>query len=1039
MPRGSGARVLAAVLFTDIVDSTTVASRLGDSRWKELVARHHAIVRRELKRFGGREFDTAGDGFFAGFKEPAPAIRAACAISEAVRDLGVEIRAGVHFGECEQAGSKLSGIAVVVGSRVMSLGTAGDVLVTATTRDLVAGAGFGFGDRGDHSLKGVDGQWHVFNVTEVDGTPRPEPAPASVAEERLSAVHPSSVLSRSWMGAHRIQVVVAGIVAIGLIAAVLPSLRSGARPIDVGTNSIARLDGEDGSLEFATALGQRPGATAIGFNSLWVAEPDQGVVARLNLEDGAVVDTIPVGASPAGVAVGEGSVWVTNAGEGTVLRIDPDTNTVSDRFPVGTGPSGIAVGDGALWVTDPVAGELLRVDPGSGESRPVPDLAGRPAGIAFAPDGLWSSFAPSGIARVDTAGPTVTFTETVGSGPTAVLAAFDSIWVANHLDGTVSRMDPTSGRKEQLFPVGEGPAALGATTDTVWVANEFGASITAIDPATNEVERTLPVGGSAVSLSIDGDHLWLAVGASATEHRGGTFAVATSERAPATLDPAFSYLDPFMWGLLAVTNDGLVSYKKVGGPDGATLVPDLASELPQVSEGGLTYRFPLREGIFYSSGEPVRPEDFRFSLERAMSLSLDARAIFGTLRGAKACREDTSPCDLRDAISTTAEAVTFHLARPDPDLPYKLALPLAVVVPASTPVMNQRMEPIPATGPYMIDEAGPDKVGVVRNPTFHEWSGAAQPDGFVDAIAFAFRQDVSNSFDRIVGGQLDWMLDTPQPDDLAWLEATHPDQLELYPAQWTHYVGMNVAKPPFDDVRVRQALNYAIDRKHVVDLGLLGSAANHLTTCQILPPNFPGYEPYCPYTIDPGDGVWSAPDLGRANALIDAAGATGKKVTVWATHAFNETVPGAVETMKYVVEVLNDLGLDAELKIVPTANEYATGVYSGAAQAYLFGWAPDYPTAGQFVDTQFRCTSPFNAANYCDPSVDAQMDKASRLQETDPAAANRMWTKIEHQIVREAVWAPLANQVFPYAFSDRTENVQINPHWGVLMSRLWVT
>ena len=158
MRRRSGPRALAAVLFTDIVDSSAVASRVGDARWKELIARHHAIVRRELKRFGGRELDTAGDGFFASFSEPAAAIRCACAASESVRELGIEIRTGVHFGECEQVGEKLGGIAVVVGARVMSLGGAGDVLVSASTSDLVAGAGFGFQDRGTHSLKGVDGR-----------------------------------------------------------------------------------------------------------------------------------------------------------------------------------------------------------------------------------------------------------------------------------------------------------------------------------------------------------------------------------------------------------------------------------------------------------------------------------------------------------------------------------------------------------------------------------------------------------------------------------------------------------------------------------------------------------------------------------------------------------------------------------------------------------------------------------------------------------------------------------------------------------------
>ena len=136
--------------------------------WKALVHAHHRIVRQLLKRYGGRELDTAGDGFFASFKEPASAIGCACAAVEAVRELGIEIRTGVHFGECEQIGKKLGGITVVVGARLMGLGGAGDVLVSATAADLTRGAGFGTFDRGSHALKGVPEEWPVFRLR-IDG------------------------------------------------------------------------------------------------------------------------------------------------------------------------------------------------------------------------------------------------------------------------------------------------------------------------------------------------------------------------------------------------------------------------------------------------------------------------------------------------------------------------------------------------------------------------------------------------------------------------------------------------------------------------------------------------------------------------------------------------------------------------------------------------------------------------------------------------------------------------------------------------------
>jgi pimeloyl-ACP methyl ester carboxylesterase len=157
-------RVLATVLFTDIVGSTEKASEIGDRRWRELLERHHGLVRRELARYHGRELDTAGDGFFATFDGPARAIRAAQAIAGGVRQLGIDIRSGVHTGECELHEGKIAGIAVSAGARVASAAGAGEVLVSSTVKDLVAGSGIEFEDRGAHELKGVPGEWRLYSV-----------------------------------------------------------------------------------------------------------------------------------------------------------------------------------------------------------------------------------------------------------------------------------------------------------------------------------------------------------------------------------------------------------------------------------------------------------------------------------------------------------------------------------------------------------------------------------------------------------------------------------------------------------------------------------------------------------------------------------------------------------------------------------------------------------------------------------------------------------------------------------------------------------
>ncbi len=156
------ARVLTTVLFTDIVGSTRRAAELGDDRWRQLLADHNGIVRDQIRRFRGREVDTAGDGFLIAFDGAARAVQCAMAIRKQVRRLGLEVRAGVHAGECEESGGKLVGIAVHIGSRLLGVAEPGEVLVSSTVRDLVAGSGIEFTDRGEHALKGVAGEWHLF-------------------------------------------------------------------------------------------------------------------------------------------------------------------------------------------------------------------------------------------------------------------------------------------------------------------------------------------------------------------------------------------------------------------------------------------------------------------------------------------------------------------------------------------------------------------------------------------------------------------------------------------------------------------------------------------------------------------------------------------------------------------------------------------------------------------------------------------------------------------------------------------------------------
>jgi peptide/nickel transport system substrate-binding protein len=1027
-------------LIADVRGYTLFTQERGDEAAAKLAAKFADIARESVEARGGTLLELRGDEALCVFSSAREAIRTAVDLQLRFVDetleqpeLPLTVGIGLDAGEAVQVQGGYRGGALNLAARLCGQAKAGEILASREVTHLARRLdGVRYEDRGTLTLKGISDPVGVVRVVAEGADPaeRLRPfAPPSPAKTKLR---------RALIGAI--------LLVLALVAISIPLFTSGDEAlVTIGTNSVARMDPTDGSLEPTAELGERPGASAVGFGSLWVVLPDRGSVARLDLEDGSIRDTIPVGTSPAGVAVGEGSVWVTNGGDGTVSRIDPDTNEVSQTLRAGASPTGIAVGDGVLWVADSIGGALLRVDPTTAEIVEVA-LAGLPSSVAFTPGAVWVSVSPNSVARVDPDGPSLVFTQPVGSGPTSVLSAFGSVWVANHLDGTVTRLDPSTGRADATIPVGQGPNGLTATSGSLWVGNELEDTVVAIDPTTNGVADTVSIGSAATSLAGDDESVWLAVGTSATEHRGGTLTVSVDQRAPDSLDPAIVY-DTEGWRVLTITNDGLLAYKKVGGPDGATLVPDLASALPDVSPDGLTYRFPLRRGIRYSTGEPIRPDDFRRGIERSLVLH-DAGPLLSAIRGAGAClAEASADCDLSRGIETDEEAITFHLATQDADLPLKLALPFAFPVPVETPAEDQGNEPLPATGPYVVTDVSRDQVQLERNPVFEEWSAAAQPNGFVDEISWRFGEDRDAAFQRLQAGGLDVMISEPGPEDLAVLRSTHPDQVLSSPAPVTFYVGFDTVKPPFDDARVRRAVSYAIDRAHLTDL--LGGSETQRQTCQVLPPNYQGYEPFCPFTLEPGGQVWSAPDPGRAEALIEAADATGTPVDVLVSEALP---PGTVEAMEYVTDVLEEIGLEPELEILRGGTAYFTRIMPPAVtpgtpagtprhpHVFFGGWAADYFGARNFIEPQFGCgkTGFANAFGWCDPTLAERIDEAAFLQATDPGAASRAWAEIEHQLVEDAVQAPITNPLTTHAVSDRAENAQIHPLWGLMLSLIWV-
>ncbi|MCA1572521.1 MAG: hypothetical protein LC798_19915 [Chloroflexi bacterium] len=337
-------RYLTTVLMTDIVGSTQQAAELGDRGWRDLVQLHHQVVRDSLRRHAGREIDTAGDGFFAVFDAPAAAVQCATEIVTRVKELGIEIRAGVHVGEVEQVAGKVGGLSVPIASRITGLAGPGEVLVSSTVRDLAAGAGIRFEDRGRHQLKGVPGEWQVHAVLPAhDASFGEASADQELAHRRAAAVRRAQ--SRAiWKRRPRLVAAGAAVLAAVLAAVGLMVWKPWQPPALLGIeeDAIGVIDINRGEIVASIDAGARPGAIAIGDGVAWVVNTGSNTVVRVDLETRTVTREIDVGRSPTGIAVNGGSIWVANSGERTVTRINAATARVVDTIDVGNGPTALA-------------------------------------------------------------------------------------------------------------------------------------------------------------------------------------------------------------------------------------------------------------------------------------------------------------------------------------------------------------------------------------------------------------------------------------------------------------------------------------------------------------------------------------------------------------------------------------------------------------------------------------------------------------------------------------------------------------------------
>jgi len=505
--------------------------------------------------------------------------------------------------------------------------------------------------------------------------------------------------------------------------------------------------------------------------------------------------------------------------------------------------------------------------------------------------------------------------------------------------------------------------------------------------------------------------LALLVAAPAHAQRSGTLRLLS--RSPAgTLDPQINYTAQY-WQLYCFLYDGLVAFRKVPGPRGTELVPDLADALPQPGDGGLTYRFHLRPGLRFSDGSALGPDDVVASFRRLFRVrSPTAETFYGAIDGAAACLAAPAGCTL-PGIAAEGDTITIRLTRPDPEFLTKLALPHASILPRTAPAEDAGTVSLPGTGPYMVAGYDPgQRLQIVRNPYFKVWSQDAQPDGRVDRIEYEFGLEDEAEVTAIENGAADWMFDTPPSDRLGELGARYLDQVHLNPAFALWFVPLNLHLAPFDDLRVRQAFNLAVDRDAVVKL--FGGRKLAEPSCQALPEGLMGWQRYCPYTRD----------LSRARRLVRESGTAGQTVTL-----VTDDSPVARVIGTYLRDVLADLGFDAKLRSLSASVQFPyIQNTNNRVQASLTTWYADYPSPANFLLGLFGCSafhegsdSSPNISGFCDKALDERIARA--LSPADPAAIAAADRAITDQAPAVILFSPryidvVSTRVGDYAYHE---------------------
>jgi peptide/nickel transport system substrate-binding protein len=494
-----------------------------------------------------------------------------------------------------------------------------------------------------------------------------------------------------------------------------------------------------------------------------------------------------------------------------------------------------------------------------------------------------------------------------------------------------------------------------------------------------------------------------ACGGSGSGGKEGGVLRATFGSFPDYLDPALSHSEEG-WTAIYDTYVPLLTYKHAAGKAGSEVIPGLARSLPQVSDGGKTYALRLRSGLRYSDGSVVKASDFTRAVERVFSLNSSGSPFYADIAGAERFAKTGRGGIPGIVTDDRTGEITIHLERPRGTFIQELALPFVAPVPAGTPDEDLSADPPPATGPYEIVSAQPGRGwSYVRNPFWAKANAKAMPQlpgGHVDRIEMTVLRNPSTQVNDVESGRFDWMENPPSADRYAQVkDKFEGTQFRVEPTESTYFFWMNTTQPPFDDVRIRQAVNYALDPRALERI----YAGQLVGTQQILPPGMPGYARYALYLHE----------LSKAKELVSEADPADRKITVWTDNEGQQEEAGT-----YYAGVLEELGFEVTLKVLNADNYYS--VIGNASTPDLdTGWASwfqDYPHPNDFFQPMLSEESifPTNTSNLARIAVPKLSAKIEELAE-QPLDAQREaeYAALDKDFMRLAPWAPYGTSTVP--------------------------